>query len=204
MGAQQIEMIRARLRALMKSAGIGAKPLAKAAGLGETAVRDLLEGHSQNPRIGTLRALADYFGVPLEHLLGEDLVVVVGYVGAGGEVVFVDDHEKGAGLYTVPPLPGQASGMIGLEVRGQSMWPLYRDGTVLFIRRETEGLDEGALGDLAVVRLADGRTLVKELRSSATPGRFDLMSLNAPPIEAVELLWATPVRGALTRAGRAR
>lgn len=192
-----------RLREIRQALGLTLEQVAERAGKSVSQMSRWESGASNIPS-SMLPRLAQAYECSVQDIFAESEVLVVGYVGAGGEVVFVDDHEKGAGLYTVPPLPGMTSGMIGLEVRGQSMWPLYRDGTVLFIRRETEGLDDGALGDLAVVRLADGRTLVKELRPSTSPARFDLMSLNAPPIEGVEILWATPVRGALTRAGRAR
>jgi phage repressor protein C with HTH and peptisase S24 domain len=122
-------------------------------------------------------------------------VQVVGYVGAGGEAVFEDAYPQGGGAYTVESFPGLAN-VIGLEVRGDSMWPVFRDGHVIFIRRDTwDTVDEKALHDWAVCRLADGRTMLKEIRRSHEQGKYDLISLNAKPIEAVELLWATPVQG---------
>jgi transcriptional regulator with XRE-family HTH domain len=66
--------VRARLRQAMNDKGIGAKPLSKAAGLGEGAVRDIREGKSSNPGIKTLCALASALGVPLDYLLGTDTV----------------------------------------------------------------------------------------------------------------------------------
>lgn len=197
------QMERLRLRELRQALGLTLEQMAERAGKSVSQMSRWESGQSNIPS-STLPALARAYQCTVQEIFAESEVLVVGYVGAGGEVIFVDDHERGAGLYSVQPLPGMAAGLIGLEVRGDSMWPLYRDGSVLFIRRETEGVDEGAIGDLAVVRLADGRTLVKELRASAKPGCFDLISLNAPPIEAVDLVWATPVRGTLTRSGRAR
>lgn len=124
-------------------------------------------------------------------------VPVVGYVGAGGNVVFEDPYEKGGDLYRIDALPGiQSTGLIGLEVRGDSMYPVFRDGYVAFIRRDGwDHVEDEALRDWAVCRLVDGRTLLKEVRRSAEPGTFDLISTNAPPIEGVELTWATPVQG---------
>jgi phage repressor protein C with HTH and peptisase S24 domain len=129
-------------------------------------------------------------------------VPVVGFVGAGGSVEFLNDHANGAAHYTVDALPDMRGGMIGLEVRGDSMLPLFREGYVAFIRREFDMVEEEALRDWAVVRLDDGRTMLKQVRRSVEPGKFDLLSLNADPIEAVTLVWATPVRGWRTRAGR--
>ena len=124
-------------------------------------------------------------------------VPVVGYVGAGGEVVFEDDHAKGGRFYDVDTLPGiSTQGLIGLEVRGDSMYPAIRNGYVAFIRRDGwDHVEDEALRDWAVCRLVDGRTLLKEVRRSVEPGTFDLISTNAPPIEGVRLTWATPVQG---------
>lgn len=122
---------------------------------------------------------------------------VVGFVGAGGEILFEDSYEKGGGLYHVASLPGIASpSIIGLEVRGNSMYPIFRDGHVVFIDRDGwDRVEDGALSDWAVCRLVDGRTLLKEVRPSHVAGRYDLISQNAPPIESVELVWATPIIG---------
>lgn len=136
----------------------------------------------------------------LARLLGMkwgDDVPVVGYVGAGGHVIFEDAFEKGGSLYRVEVLPGiHTMGLIGLEIRGDSMYPLFRDGYVAFIRRDGwDHVEDEALRDWAVCRLVDGSTLLKEVRRSAEQGRFDLISTNAPPLEGVELIWATPVQG---------
>lgn len=127
----------------------------------------------------------------------EPKVSVVGFVGAGGEIIFEDAFAKGNALYEVGALPGmEADGLIGLEVRGDSMYPAIRDGHIAFFRRDGwDHVEDDALRDWAVCRLDDGRTLLKEVRLSAEPGKYDLISTNAPPIERVGLAWATPVIG---------
>lgn len=121
---------------------------------------------------------------------------VVGYVGAGGEVVFEDAYPLGGSLYDVFGLPSLGGNFIGLEIRGDSMWPVFREGNIVFIRRDGwDHVEDDALNDWAVCRLDDGRTLLKEVRRSATPGTYDLISQNASPIMAVDLVWATPVEG---------
>lgn len=192
-------------RALQKS-GMSASKLdatiREKRGRGGTLVKDILSGKSKNPTLESIRDIADALGTNADEFLGGDGVPVVGFVGAGGEVAFHDDFEKGDGLYRVDQLPDMPMGMIGLEVRGDSMLPLFRDGYVAFVRRNWDRVESEALLDWAVARLADGRVLLKQIRRSAQPGRYDLLSLNADPIEAVELQWATPVRGWMTRAGR--
>jgi repressor LexA len=49
------------------------------------------------------------------------------------------------------------------------------------------------LGRDCAVRLATGETYIKQLMKGSDEGRFTLFLLNAPPIENVEVTWATPV-----------
>lgn len=49
------------------------------------------------------------------------------------------------------------------------------------------------IGRRAVVRLADDRVLVKTVRRGSQSGLYTLVSLNAPDIEDVALLWAAPI-----------
>lgn len=164
-----------------------------------TLVKDIRGPKSKNPTLESIGLIAEALGTSIDEFLGVGTVPVVGFVGAGGEIAFNDDFQKGDGLYHVDPMPDMPSGMIGLEVRGDSMLPLFRDGYVAFILRRQDGVENGALRDWAVARLTDGRTLLKQIRRSAQPGKFDLLSLNADPIEGVDLLWATPVQGWRTR-----
>lgn len=122
---------------------------------------------------------------------------VVGYVGAGGEILFEDAYVQGDGMYHIEVLPGlDPLGLIGLEVKGDSMYPTFREGYVVFINRDGwNHVESDALNDWAVCRVSDGRTLLKEIRPSRQEGCYDLISQNAPPIEGVKLEWATPVVG---------
>lgn len=54
-----IEGVRSRIIAAMAAQQIRAAPLAKRAGLNESAVRDILRGRSLNPGIVTMRKIAD-------------------------------------------------------------------------------------------------------------------------------------------------
>lgn len=104
-------------------------------------------------------------------------VPVVGFVGAGGEIVFEDAFERGDSMYEIKLLPDmRAEGLIGLEVRGDSMYPAIRDGHVAFFRRDGwDHVEEEALREWAVCRLKDGRTLLKEVRRSAVPNRYGMV-----------------------------
>jgi transcriptional regulator with XRE-family HTH domain len=86
-----ITEIRARLRAAMQNKKIAAKRLSKLAGLGETAVRDIMET-VDDPRVGTLIKLADALEMPVSSLFGGQ-VPVLGKIGAGGAILFEEYDE---------------------------------------------------------------------------------------------------------------
>jgi transcriptional regulator with XRE-family HTH domain len=65
-----IDIFRANLTRLMDMHGIKRKPLAIAAGLGETAIRDIFETKRNDVRVGTVLRLADYFGVSIDEMVG--------------------------------------------------------------------------------------------------------------------------------------
>lgn len=119
-------------------------------------------------------------------------IPVVGYVGAGAEIFAIDDYAQGGGLEYVEAPPDAGPDTVAVRVRGESMWPAYQDRDVLVY--DQLQFDAGTLiGREAVVRLVDGRTLVKYLTPGSGPGLFTLVSYNAPPITDVAAEWAAPV-----------
>lgn len=196
----EMERVRVALRRAMERKGIKAKPLAKAAGLGETAVRDILESRSADPKVGTLRKLAIPLDTSIEELIGVNEVLLAGRIGAGGEVIY----EETGGLETVPRPPGLGGTLEALEVVGDSMLPRYSSGDIVYISRTHDGIDPDAIGEYCAARLTSGETYIKQLARGSRPGFFTLRSLNAADIEDVELVWATPIVSVLPRIGRRR
>ncbi|MBB3608223.1 helix-turn-helix transcriptional regulator [Rhizobium sp. BK602] len=94
--------------------------------------------------------------------------------GAGG---FFDDSGFPAGqgwdMVEFPAAPGQKGGVYALEVQGESMLPLYRDGDILIV-------EPGAQirrNDRVVVKTREGEVMAKVLlRQSAKS--IELLSLN--------------------------
>lgn len=118
-------------------------------------------------------------------------IQVVGYVGAGAEVLAIDDHAKGAGIEEVPAPPGMLNG-IALIVRGNSMEPKYDDGEVIYIEKTLYSVDS-LLGSICYVQLADGRCYLKVLQRGSRNGTFNLISLNGPAIVDVVVERAYPI-----------
>jgi transcriptional regulator with XRE-family HTH domain len=182
-----INAIRAALRREMERRGIKAKRLAKAAGLGETAVRDILE-KVDDPRIGTLIKIADALDIPASSLFGSQ-VPVLGKIGAGGSILFEEADEP----ELVDRPPGAAGKLMALSVTGDSMMPVYRDGDIIYVNRDHEGVLPQYIGEECAVHTVDGGTFLKILAVGAQPNRYTLRSFNAADMADVEVVWATPV-----------
>lgn len=153
-------------------------------------------------KVDMLDRFAMAYGVAPADLLSTNTgtVPVVGRVGAGAEVNPIDDHAKGEGLYSVEcPRGLDPKATVAVEVVGDSMAPLILEGWVLFYDRSPEPTPSAVVGKLCVVKLEDGRVLVKQLKRGPEKGRFNLLSSNAAMIEDVALEWAAPVKAMLPR-----
>ncbi|TDW37009.1 phage repressor protein C with HTH and peptisase S24 domain [Rhizobium azibense] len=104
--------------------------------------------------------------------------------GAGG---FFDDGGFPAGqgwdVVEFPAAPSQKAGAYALEVQGDSMMPLYRDGDVLIV----EPGAQVRRNDRVVVKTREGEVMAKVLLRQS-PRSIELMSLNPEhPNRTIEL-----------------
>jgi phage repressor protein C with HTH and peptisase S24 domain len=120
-------------------------------------------------------------------------VPIVGYVGAGSEIFPMDDHEKGAALDEIEAPPGAGQNVVAVIVRGDSMYPAYRDRDRIYYERY-DGPPLDLIGRECVVKLGDGRLYIKTLAGGSAPGLVTLLSFNHPPIVDVVIEWAAPVK----------
>lgn len=187
-----IETIRENLQRIMDQKGVKPTTLSQQVGSSKTLVKDLLT-KTADVQFSTLTKLAGALDVDLETLLSSPRVPIVGRIGAGGSVAFMDVGETLEPDETVPRPPGVTGKLIALVVEGSSMLPKYRDGDIIYIQRNHDGMLEEYIGEDCAVRLVTGETYVKQLARGSSPTRFNLRSLNAPDMEDVEIEWATPV-----------
>lgn len=186
--AIDITTIRDSLRRVMEQRGVKPTTLSLMVGSNRTLVKDLLE-KGKDVQVSTLTKLAGALDVPLSELLASPRVPVVGYIGAGGTVIF-EEAETEEGVLRPPGITGQ---LVALVVNGSSMLPKYRDGDIIYIQRQHDGVLPDYIGEDCAVRLTSGETYIKQLMQGSAEGRFTLLSLNAAPMENVEVEWATPV-----------
>lgn len=186
---------RDRLRKIIDERGLNMKQLSLAAGLGETAVRDMLKKVT-SPRVDTVVAVAEQLGVTLTELLegqasGSRKVPLIGYVSAGEGWHSFD----GDGPFDEIDVAIGGGVPVGLVVRGNSMFPVYRDGDVLIGAKQPTAHAQKLIGRDCIVQTADGGRYVKFLARGTIKGRFNLKSYNPmhPDVENAVIDWAAPI-----------
>jgi repressor LexA len=185
-----IAAIRDSIEREMIAKGFTKRSLSLRAGLGPTAVRDVLE-RTDNPGIGTLHKIAEALELPVGSLNGmSGQVPMIGNIGAGGLIAYLADDQEPA---TVAHPPTPQRNIVAFEVSGDSMLPKYEARDIIYISREHDGVLKGYLDRYCAVHLADGGTYLKILTRGTRPDRFTLRSLNAADMVDVEVLWASPV-----------
>lgn len=159
-----------------------------------------LERGERRLTVDYINQAAKAFGVRPSDIL-EDMddtaIPLVGYIGAGAEIMpeFEQVPPEGLDQIHVPfPLPDE---MIALQVRGDSMLPVYKDGHVVIVYREQKKPVHAFYGDEAAVRTSDGRRFLKTIMKGSP---VTLTSFNAAPIENVALDWIGEIFAVLPRA----
>lgn len=191
-----LERIDERLEAL----GLAESRAAKMAGLSDSAIRDIRRAVKNGRQdIGvstrTLAKLAPVLDTTMEWLMTGGLegrasrtVPLMGYIGAGAEVEPEFEQVPPEGLDRIELPFSLDEDLIAFRVRGDSMLPMYEDGTVVIVYREQTRPLEALFGRVAAVRTTDGRRFIKTI----TRGPDDTVTLtshNANPIEGVKLEW---------------
>lgn len=114
-------------------------------------------------------------------------VRIVGYVAAGGAVMYSDELD---GDDTVEAPSDSPPETVAVHVRGESLGAGFDRWIALYARRE-DPITEDMIGRLCVVGTDDGRTLIKWVRRG--PGGFNLISGTGAVEENVGIQWAAPV-----------
>lgn len=199
------------LKLIMDTEGRKMKPTSEAAGMGESGIRDLIRYNSA-PKVSNAFAIANVLGRTVDEIIHTGMagqyetntlhhptIAVAGRVGAGAMVQLSDSYAKGDGLYQVacPPQIGP-SGIVAVEVEGNSMEPAYEAGDILFYSREAMGVPVEVIGRRCVVEDSEGFVWVKLLRrrEGQPEGLFDLISFHAdtPPMYDISVKWAAPIK----------
>lgn len=154
-----------------------------------------LEKGERELTVAWIRRLSPILGVRPRDFLGDETIPTVPVVGAvlGGDetIEFLDD---GGEIDRIDAPPGAHDG-VAVQVRGNSMVPRFFDGDYVFYSRH-RGIDPATfLNKDCVVRLTDGRTMLKRVERGARRGQYTLRSYNptTPSIPDAKVEWIAPV-----------
>lgn len=186
---------RARMLAYIKETpGVSMKGISVKAGLNETAVRDILK-RGFTPTLDTFLAISAAAGRdPFYFLYGDQpkklSIPVKGIVSAGEGWEQVADAHNDAIEFAIDDHRS-----FSIEVRGDSMSPVYRDGDFLVCIEQTGRNVDNLVGLDCAVLTAEGTGYIKILKKGTRPGRYSLKSYNPvfDDIENVNLQWAAPI-----------
>lgn len=120
-------------------------------------------------------------------------VAVVGYLGPGARIDPPQNTDSEAGSWVEAPL-SDALAAVAVIVRGDSLYPVYQDGDVIFYTRDGFEEEDAYIGRECVVKQARGPMLLKRVMRGSERGSYLLLSYNASPMDNVRLEWASPVR----------
>lgn len=185
---------RARLKRLIdETPGLSMKTLSLKAGLGASTLHDILK-RGRSPSIDVLIAVAAALGMRPSQLIDGDApgAMQIPITGIVGREVWTaaDDAQARLAAFDIG-----GNDTITLEVRGNDMAPVYRDGDVLFCNRQFGPNADNLIGLDCALRTASGDNYIKILKRGSRPGRFNLKSYNPAidDIEDVALQWVAPV-----------
>lgn len=137
-----------------------------------------------------LETVSSFIGSPANHQTLRIRIPVIGCARAGEDGFFDDaGYPAGEGWDELdfPNLPDR--NCYALEVSGNSMEPLYRDGDILVVSPDARTFRKG---DRVVTRTADGQVVAKEL-IRITAKKVTLRSLNSDyddmVLERAEVDW---------------
>lgn len=192
---------RKTLKALIDERGFNMKSLSKAAGRSESFVSDILKKNAV-PSVEGMAGLAQVLGVPMAAIMepwvvSYQVVRVIGAVSAG------EAWEPAEDVLGEIELRADDGEPIALEVRGDSMAPVYRNGEFLIGAKRYSGQMERLAGRDCILMTEDGSRYVKFLMRSSVRGRFDLRSYN-PAYEDIRnqlIAWAAPIEWVRRRHG---
>ncbi|SHF77929.1 Phage repressor protein C, contains Cro/C1-type HTH and peptisase s24 domains [Pseudosulfitobacter pseudonitzschiae] len=182
--------------------GKSLRHIAESAGVSYEQLKKVKQGKTQSTNVDDAQKVASAIGLTLDQFLNADFsqtntVSIAGQVGAGAKVPVFDAYEKGDGPQVECPPQLSPSGIVAVEVIGDSMEPVFSSGDLLFYTRDTaDGVPSDAVGHRCVCEDIDGMGWVKQVRAGSEPGLFNLISLNpgAHNQHDVKLKWASRVR----------
>lgn len=188
------------IRTALEVTGDSPTTLARKAGLSPSTLTRLFKGDTKFvPSSLTLAKIANYAGIPSPLDMAKHhghsspalkSVPLFGYVGAGAKVYPFEDCDP----VDYVELPYRSTDEIGaLIVHGESMFPAYWEGDIVFFQKEDYDDPKRHLFEECIVFTENEELYIKQVHPGSTSGTYTLVSYNAPPIVDTALKWVAPV-----------
>lgn len=113
-----------------------------------------------------------------------DTVSVVGLVGLGDQIQWVEEGDLSLGEVELPF--AISNDCFGLEARGASQYPRVKDGEIV-VARWLDDVPSTYVGREVVLKTTDGTYLLKTLKRHEGDSHFTIGSHNAPDVENVHI-----------------
>ena len=180
-----------RIREILRERGLSSRELADMTQIDPSELSRIL---TENRRTNTdrLKKIADALELSIAALFRKREIPIVGYIGAGAEFYPIDDHAHGGGIDYIEARTGWGNNAVAVRVRGDSMYPVYMENDVLVYDQKNKDIED-LIGKRCIVKLADGRILLKIIHRGSGPGLSNLLSFNAAPIPDVAIEWAAKI-----------
>ncbi|WP_208435069.1 XRE family transcriptional regulator [Bartonella phoceensis] len=186
----------ATLQVLQSEFGLSQKDLADRLNVTQATVSRWL-GSESDPRGSHRDAILELYKSLKGYNQITTLVPLMGYVGAGLEIDTDVEQIPEDGLETIEipfDLPFEA---IGFMVRGNSMYPVYKDGDLIVVKHLQTRPVSDYYGDEVVVLTEDNRRFIKQITRSLEG--IVLKSWNADPIKNAKIKWVGEIVAILPR-----
>ena len=185
-----------RIREWRERRELSQDELAEKSGL-STGYLSRMERGERNVSLKNLAKLSQALGVPERELVpdAERTVPLVGYVSAGVANFF--DLEQ-VSLDEVPAPENATDKTVAVEIRGDSLGSFF-DRWIAFYDDVRRPVTPDLLGHLCIVRLEDGRTLIKKLTKGSISGTYTLLSQFEPPIYDEDVEFAARITSLVPR-----
>ena len=187
-----------RIKELRKSLkGWTQADLAEATGLSQSYIGAIESRNiEKSPSTDTLISIANVLGVRVGDLFDDAKPIpIVGRASPGAKISFFGDDAEVPRI-ACPSELSNNDNIAGIEVLGDAMLPIYRDGDVLFYIQNYAGISEKAVGSICICEDACGGVWVRYVKSGSEPGKFHLITINplGENVFDVQLKWASPVK----------
>ena len=187
------DRLRKRVKELQRD-GVAVTTLSEKAGQHRSWLKTVIdEGSTVIPRLDALWGIAEACGMSVPELLGtKDAPLKIQTLGVVNEA---ERWSALSGVKDAMEFDVRGFDLVGFEVRGNAMAPVYRDQDYLICQRRAGRFVQNLVGSDCVVETASGDRYLKILNKGTRPGAFTLRSYNptTPDVENVVLDWAAPV-----------